>query len=901
MDWYQFSVAECLEEFQSDASSGLSEEEVKGRLLKYGPNALSSPPKTPRFVKFLKQFHELIILVLIGAAAVSGLLGEWVDAIAILSIVVLNSVIGFLQEEKAERVLEALNKLSAPNARVVRGGETTTVPSAEVVPGDIILLDARDHVPADCRIIDSRLLRIDEAALTGESQPVDKLTEVLSGKLPLGDMLNMAFSATTTVYGRGRAVAVATGMKTEMGKIARMLHDVKPEPTPLQKRLAEFGRLLVYGSGAVCALIFLLGILRGEELLEMFLTAVSLAVAAIPEGLPAVVTIVLALGVQRMVKRNALIRKLPSVETLGAATVIASDKTGTITQNQMTVKRLYLSTGEVFDVTGSGYAPTGELEKSSGKSSDTKYRTPLLRAMQVCVLCNGAELKEKADGGWQIIGDPTEGALLTLAAKSEFGAKTISGGMRLVSEIPFDAVRKMMTTIYEDSDGVFHAFIKGAPDRLLPRAALRFSEGDITTLDEEARQEISNVNDSFAGSAMRVLALGYRRSTEPFDISNIEALESGFVFAGLAAMIDPPRQEVIEAVAKSKAAGIMPLMITGDHKATAVAIAREIGVFTEGDLALSGEEFDRMEPEEFEEKLPRIKVYARVSPEHKLKVVQAWRRRGDIIAMTGDGVNDAPALKEADIGIAMGITGTDVTKEAADMVLTDDNFASIVSAVEEGRGIFDNIRRVVHFLLSCNIGEIFTLLVAALVGMPLPLLPVQILWMNLVTDGLPALGLAMEDVDTGVMNKPPRRKNEGLVTRSLIYVMLLQGAFMAACTLFAYSLELYLFDGSVDRARTIAFTVLVFCQKFHIYNCRSQWSSAFKRGIFSNKFLNLSVFFIFISQIAIIYIPWLREVFRVTLLAPSDWLLIFAVAAQPLLWMEIVKAFRRRRGMENNI
>ncbi|MBI1913012.1 MAG: calcium-transporting P-type ATPase, PMR1-type [Deltaproteobacteria bacterium] len=886
MEWYQKKVNQVLEELNTDPEKGLSSGEARARLDKWGPNSLAEQKKEPLILKFLKQFTEFIILVLIGAAAIAGALGEWVDALAIMGIVALNGVIGFIQEEKAEKVMEALKKLAAPNAKVLRDAGLTTLSTDKLVPGDIVVLESGDHIPADCRIIDSKFLRIQEAALTGESHPIEKEPDELENTLPLADRINMAYLGTNVVYGRGKAVIVGTGMNTEMGKIAKMLQEVKPEPTPLQKKLAEFGRFLVYAAGGICALIFALGIFRGEEILDMFLIAVSLAVAAIPEGLPAVVTIVLALGVQRMVKRHALIRKLPSVETLGSATIIASDKTGTLTQNQMTVRKLYLSSGETITVSGTGYEPTGRFSFGSD-DVDANKNPALLQALKIGVLCNGAELKQNES--WTVIGDPTEGALLSLGLKGGVSKMNAAKGFHFIGEIPFDAERKMMTTVFRGSDAHF-AFVKGAAEMILPLCT-HVLDGDSTRpITDRDRELILKNTENFSNEALRVLALAFRRTKERLDMHSVHNLEKDLVFTALAGMIDPPRQEVFSAVAKARSAGITPLMITGDHKATAVAIAKELGIFKDDDLAITGEELDRLSRDEFTRLLPKIKVYARVNPEHKLKVVRAWRERGEIIAMTGDGVNDAPALKEADIGVAMGITGTDVTKEAGDMVLTDDNFASIVSAVEEGRGIFDNIRRVVHFLLSCNVGEIFVLLIASLTGMPLPLLPVQILWTNLVTDGLPALGLAMEPIDPTVMERKPRRKDEGIVTTGLIWVMLLQGAFIALCTLGVYMLELYYFNSSLIKAQTMAFTVLVFCQKFHVFNCRSAWNSVFKIGVLSNNMLNLSVVIILASQFLVIYVPALQPIFKVVPLDIIDWTIVFAASIQPLVLMEIVKA-----------
>ncbi len=896
MEWYQKPVAEIAHELRTDLRKGLSPEEALSRLEEYGPNTLLEKKREPLIKKLLKQFTEFIILVLIGAAVIAGLLGEWIDMSAILAIVVLNGVIGFIQEEKAERVMEALKKMSAPSAKVVREGELKTIPASGLVPGDIVALDSGDHVPADLRITDSKMLKVQEAPLTGESHPIEKESEELEDAVPLADRTNMAYSGTTVVYGRGRGVVVATGMATEMGKIAKMLQEVKAEPTPLQKRLAEFGAFLVYAAGGICAIIFLIGVLRGEALIDMFLVAVSLAVAAIPEGLPAVVTIVLALGVQRMVKRHALVRKLPSVETLGAASVIASDKTGTLTQNQMTVKKLYLSTGEDVSVSGTGYSPEGHFLKGS-KEITPQENEALMLALKAGVLCNGAELKE-TNGAWTVIGDPTEGALLTLGLKGGVKKDALEKTLTHTGEVPFDAERKMMTATYKEDEKAYYAFVKGAPERILPLCSFVFDGRTERPITDEDRRKILEANDGYSGAALRVLGLAYRSSKAPLDIYKVHSLEKDLVFVALAGMIDPPREEVFTAVEKAISAGITPIMITGDHKMTAVAIARELDIFRDSDMALTGAELDRMGDGEFSTLLPRIKVYARVNPEHKLRVVKAWRNRGEIIAMTGDGVNDAPALKEADIGVAMGITGTDVTKEASDMVLTDDNFASIVSAVEEGRGIFDNIRKVVHFLLSCNIGEIFVLLVASLSGMPLPLLPVQILWTNLVTDGLPALGLAMEPVAPGIMDRPPRDKAEGIVTPTLIRVMAVQGMFMAAFTLAVYGVELYWLSEPFEKARTMAFMVLVFSQMFHVLNCRSAWESVFRIGVFSNRVLNVAMLVILLGQILIIYVEPLRSVFKVVPLGLLDWAVIFAASVQPLLLMELVKMAwpKDRRG-----
>ncbi len=896
-DWHNKDIALVAEELGTSVKEGLKEEEASRRLASYGPNRLKGVRRETKLQKFLKQFTEFIILVLMGAALIAGLLGEWIDSLAILAIVLLNGVIGYIQEEKAERVLESLKKLAAPVAKVIRNGELLHIEAEKLVPGDLIVIEAGDMIPADARCVEAEFLRVDEAPLTGESHAVTKDPATLEDHVPLADRLNMLFSGTTAVYGRAKAVVVATGMHTEIGKIATMLEEVRPEPTPLQKRLAEFGRLLVYIAGGVCALIFLIGVMRGDSILEMFLVAISLAVAAIPEGLPAVVTIVLALGVQRMVKRHALIRKLPSVETLGSATIVASDKTGTLTQNQMTVKKLYLPDGRVMDIRGRGYEPEGGFFVD-GKEIDPSREPSLRMLLEAALLCNTAVLK-KTEDGWKVIGDPTEGALVTMAQKAGIKKEELEKGFVFSAEIPFDAERKRMTRVYRNRHvGLWYAFTKGAVEVILNRCSHVCIDGKIQTLDEATKDEILGTNQNFAHQALRVLAIAVRTSDRPFDVHHADSVESGLTFLGLTGMIDPPREEVFLAVEKARRAGMMPIMITGDHKETAVAIAKEIGIFGQDDMALTGHELDAMSEEEFKRVLPRIKVYARVNPAHKLKIVRAWKSRGDIIAMTGDGVNDAPALKEADIGIAMGITGTDVTKSVADMVLVDDNFASIVAAVEEGRGIFDNIRKVVHFLLSCNIGEILVLLAASLMGLPLPLLPVQILWTNLVTDGLPALGLAMEKIDPAVMERKPRARDEGIVTTRLLLVMTLQGGFMAICTLAVYWIDLYLLGASVEEARTIAFATLVFSQKFHVFNCRSEWQSVFELGPFTNRMLNLAVVLILISQVLITHIPQLQPIFKVTPLGLDKWLLVLVASVQPLLWMEMVKFIYKKSGRE---
>ncbi len=894
MQWHQMTTDELLRELGTDAAQGLSGYEAKARLERYGRNRLVEQKKESRLLKFAGHFTELIILVLIAAAIIAAALGEWVDSIAILAIVFMNGVIGFVQDEKAEKVMEALKRLTAPLARVIRDGSQATGDANELVPGDVVVFEAGSSVPADCRIIEAVSLRIDESAITGESHAVDKDAGAIENAMPLGDRINMAYLGTTIVYGRGKAVVVATGQSSEMGRIAKLLQESKPEPTPLQKNLADFGRKLVYAAGLVCALIFFLGVMRGEGVLPMFLTAISLAVAAIPEGLPAVVTITFALGVQRMVKRNVIIRKLPSVESLGAATVIASDKTGTLTQNQMTVKTVSLAGGRAITVTGSGYAPNGEFLVGHEVIAPNGIEA-LALALRASVLCSSSELLKKPDNSWTVIGDPTEGALLSVALKAGITKEGAAHGMSFIGELPFDPERKMMTTVWRTGGGSYMAFTKGALERILPLCSSVIDDDAARTIIDKDTADITAANDAMSAQAMRVLCIACRESKDPLDLHHPRSVESGLTFLALAGIIDPARPEAADAVAKALSAGITPVMITGDHKITAIAVAREIGIYKDHDMALTGAELDGLDEAALSRALPNVKVYARVNPEHKLRIVKAWKGRGAIIAMTGDGVNDAPALKEAHIGVAMGITGTDVTKEASDMVLTDDNFSSIVSAVEEGRGVYDNIRRAVYFLLSTNIGLILLFLASSVLGMPLPLLPVQILWTNLVTDGLPALALAMEKIEPGAMKRPPRDKNEGIITQELLVVLLVQGAFMALCILGVYAAELYWLDASLAKAQTMAFTVLVFYRKFHVFNCRSMKESIFKIGPFSNLTLNIAVAIILVSQILIVHVPSLAAIFKVAPLTITDWVVVFAVSVQPLILMEIAKAVHRRR------
>ena len=892
---YALTPEAVTDHWGTHAKQGLSEELATERFEEFGPNLLEEVGRVSPWRQFASQFTEFIVLVLIAAAVLSGILQEWMDAIAILVIVVLNAILGFIQEYRAERALEALKKMAAPMARVIRHGEARNVPAEELVPGDVIALEMGDLVPADARLLEDHLLQVDEASLTGESVPVKKKAEaVLPENAPLADRCNMVYSSTVVTYGKGTALVTATGMGTELGKIAHLVQTVGRESTPLQDQLDKVGKLLVYGCILIVAAVFGLGLWRGVPPVEMFLTAVSLAVAAIPEGLPAVVTIALALGVRRMVQRNALIRKLPSVETLGSATIICTDKTGTLTQSEMTVRKIGLL-DRTIDVTGDGYDPEGGFFVD-GRSVDPGEHD-LQLALRIGVLCNNANLKRGSEEGsrWRIVGDPTEGALLSAAGKAGLWRSDLEADYSTLEELPFDSNRKRMTTIWRGPDGGLTAYVKGAPDVVIGLCTRIQDNGEARTATAEDRERLLSLNHQLADEAMRVLAVAYRELGEESVEPTVEKVERGLVFAGLMAMKDPPRPEAKEAIATARRAGLEVVMITGDHKSTAVAIAKELELYGDGDIAFTGSELDEIDDERLREIVEKIRVYARVSPEHKLRIVRAWESRGHIVAMTGDGVNDAPALKEADIGIAMGITGTDVSKEASDMILTDDNFASIVAAIEEGRAIFDNIRRFIHFLLSCNIGELLAMFLASLLGLPLPLLPIQILWVNLATDSLPALALGVEPAEPGGMERPPRPPSEGVITRRIASIMLMQGTVIGILTLGAFVIEYFVMGGSVERARVIAFSTTIFAQNVHAFNVRSNRHSVFKLGLFSNPWLLVAFGVVIISELAVIYVPFLQPIFKTMPLGAQDWALVATLGLMPLVIVEIIKLASRNR------
>ena len=869
--WYDKTAAQTLAGLES-GRSGLSPQEAQARLDKYGPNQLAGAPKKPLWARFLDQMRDPMILVLLAAAArsLASSGGEdWVEAVIILVIVGVNACISISQEDSAEKALEALQKMSAPLAKVVRGGEQVRLETAFLVPGDIIVLEAGDLVPADARILESANLKADESAMTGESVPVDKQADaVLPEGTVLGDRSNMVISSTVITNGRALCVVTATGMDTEVGRIAGMLMGEEDTSTPLQRKLAEISKTLSFVCLAVCAVMFGVGMLYHRPLLEMLMAAVSLAVAAIPEGLPAIVTIVLALGVQRMVKHNAIVKKLPAVETLGCAGVICSDKTGTLTQNRMTVKQVW--------------------------TPGDRHRR---EALTIGALCNDTVLSPSG----KTTGDPTETAFVDAALADGLDKNILEQEMPRVFELPFDSERKLMSTVHPlpGQPGRYRVMVKGAPDVLLSRCT-HILAGAAVPLTAALGRDVEAANASMAEQALRVLACGYK------DIEKLPAgnpvsgeLETGLTFVGLVGMIDPPRLEVRDAVAQCYAAGIRPVMITGDHKLTAVAIARELDIFRPGNLAITGEDLDFMPQELLEQDVDKFSVYARVSPEHKMRIVKAWQKKGMVVAMTGDGVNDAPALKVADIGCAMGITGTDVAKGAADMILTDDNFATIVKAVEQGRGIYSNIKKAIHYLLSCNIGEIVTLFLATLFNFHQPpLVAVQLLWLNLVTDSLPALALGMEPVEPSVMEEKPRSASEPLFTRRFSIRLAWQGLMVGLLTLAAYWLGEYVLSDPTladATANTMAFATLTFCQLFHAFDVRSETQSIAHIGLTSNPAMNKAFLVGMALQLSVLLIPPLMSVFRVCALTLTEWLVVLGLSLIPLAVCEIEKAVRRNK------
>jgi P-type Ca2+ transporter type 2C len=959
--WHALSAEEVLA-YLKVRENGLTDSDVVQRQAVYGPNQLSQAPRPGFFQLLWEQFNNFIVMLLIVASIVSALLGEWVDATAIIAIVLLNAILGIIQERRAEEALAALKKLAAPDARVLRDGHLMTVSSRDLVPGDIIFLEAGNHVPADVRLLEAINLQVDEAALTGESLPVHKNAAMtLEANIPLGDRKNTAFMGTTVTHGRGRGVVIDTGMRSQLGLIARMLEGVDREETPLQKRLDQLGKTLGVGALAICGLVFIVAVLRGTELgiltspgggplaylgaakkqiVQMFMLAVGLAIAAVPEGLPAVVTITLALGMREMIHRHALIRRLSSVETLGSATVICSDKTGTLTQNEMTVTRLWVD-GQFVNVTGSGYSRRGEFQVDN-KTIDRHIYPGIGTALWVGALNNDAQLEaiEGEDQSYRIVGDPTEGALLIAAAKADAYHVDLHEAYPRQDEVPFDSERKRMVTIHDiwkpnprdvspfkdnKLTGWDVIAVKGAPDLILDLCSFYQTVDDKTKkMNDAIRQRIQDANNAMTQDALRVLGLAYRVVEEApkAETVAVDELEKDLVFVGLVGMIDPPRQEVQQAIQKAAQAGIRTIMITGDYPNTARAVAQEIGLLQPGHAALTGADLDRMSDDLLKNEIEQVDVFARVSPEHKLRIVDALQANGEVVAMTGDGVNDAPAIKRANIGVAMGITGTDVAKETADMVLTDDNYVSIVSAVEQGRIIYNNIRKFVFFLLSSNVAEIMVIFLATLAGLPSPLTVIQLLWLNLITDGAPALALAMEKGDPDIMSRLPRPKNEPIINKSMRLGIIIQTITQTGAVLTAFALGLlwelnalgrglpsgtnplvYLLNfnwhslnlDNVRTAETMAFMTLSLCELFRAYTVRSERVSLFRIGIFSNKWMQYAVGTSILLLLLVCSVPFLQGIFNTHFMSLQEWAAVLSLAAIPAVSEEITKFFLRHQ------
>nr|WP_176780863.1 calcium-translocating P-type ATPase, SERCA-type [Alicyclobacillus hesperidum] len=881
--WHALSDAECLQALGSSAN-GLSAEDVEARRRTHGLNLLSEGSKVSLLTVFLNQFRDFMILVLLAATLISGLLGEYTDAITIIAIIVLNGILGFVQEIRAERSLAALKELTAPVARVRRGGKVIEVPAKELVPGDIVLLEDGDRVPADGRILKAVAFDVEESALTGESVPASKDPKaVIEANSNLGDRKNMVYMGTMVTRGKAEVVVTAIGMATEMGKIADLMQQSEEQLTPLQQRLDQLGKTLVWISLGITVLVVIAGVLHGHALYEMFLAGVSLAVAAIPEGLPAIVTIALALGVQRMIKRNAIVRKLPSVETLGCATIICSDKTGTLTQNRMTVQKLFAD-GTYVTVTGSGYQQTGEFLIDNHKIDPNK-RPALKSLVEIAAACNNAAIVEKeVEGGvdYAIQGDPTEGALLVLARKAGFS--DVAAVYERVGEQPFDSDRKLMSVLVKAGTDVF-AFVKGAPDVLLERCSRVLAGGREESLGQNTRKQIQAANLEMAEGAMRNLAFAYRKFPS-IEAAREAEWERELVFVGLCGMIDPPREEVKDAIATARSAGIRTVMITGDHQVTAMAIAKELDILPTNGRVMTGVELDAMDDGKLAQVVNDVYVYARVTPEHKLRIVRALQANAHVVAMTGDGVNDAPAIKQADIGIAMGQSGTDVAKEASSLVLADDNFATIVAAVEEGRGIYDNIKKFIRYLLASNVGEIVTMFAAMLAGLPLPLAPIQILWVNLVTDGLPAIALGVDSPEGDIMKRRPRDVHEGIFAKGMATKILSRGILIGLVTLavFVWSLKT---DKNLAHAQTMAYATLTMAQLILVFDCRSLEGGIMKRNPLGNIWLILAVISSVVLFAFTIYVPKIAKAFHTVPLGLTDWIIVLVLAAIPTFALSI--------------
>lgn len=905
-DVYRLSSEEVCRQYGCDMENGLSSEEARKRLERDGFNEFTRKKHTSLAVKFLNQFKSFMILVLIAAAAVSGIVGVmngegFTDVIIILAITVVNAIIGVLQETKAEKSLDALEQMSAPHCKVVRDGDVHVIATRELVKGDLVVIGTGDTVPADIRLTETANLKIQEAALTGESVPVEKDSEPIARNageepesavsVPVGNRSNMAFASCGVTYGHGRGIVTAVGKDTEVGRIASMIQSVPDMKTPMQHKLDRLGKFLAIAAVAICAVMFATGMLYGKDMLSMFMTSVSLAAAAIPEGLPAVSTIVLAIGVQRLAKRNAIVRNLPSVETLGSTTVICSDKTGTLTQNRMTVTSIY-SCGSVRTLPG--FAGAAGTEPAAGERTESTLSPAEKLLIRSAVLANDTEISGE-EGREQTLGDPTETALADLGLKFGIDKEELDKSLPRVAEIPFDSQRKLMTTVHRLPEGGFLVAAKGGLDELLECCTRIECIGGTRPLENKDKEDAARANLEMAGQALRVLAMGYAHiDSVPEEISP-ESIEKDLIFLGMTGMIDPPREEAKSAVAKCRAAGIRPVMITGDHLITAEAIARSLGIMNDGDMALSGDEIGQMTDNQLRKAAEHTSVFARVAPEHKMRIVKAYKQNGNVVAMTGDGVNDAPALKFADIGVAMGITGTDVSKEAADVVLADDNFATIVSAVGEGRRIYDNLMKSIQFMLSTNLGEILVLFIAVLCNLVTPLLPVHILWINLVTDSFPALALSFEPAEQGIMERRPIDPKQGIITRGFSLKVLFQGMLIGGLSLAAYLIGMQSEAATssaqaLATARTMAFATLAFSQMSLIFSIRSGMRNAFC-NLFSNKFLWGSVAFVLAAMLVVLLVPGVQALFKVTSLTPVQWIQVAGLSASAMFINEIMKLF----------
>ena len=890
MEWYNKGKRDVLNELKTDLSNGLSNKEAAKRLEEYGRNELEEQSKKSFISKLIAQFADFLIIILLVAAGISAFVGEREDALVILAIVIINAILGIYQEGKAERSVEALQKLSAPNAKVIREGNLLTLPAAEIVPGDVVALEAGDIIPADIRLLESSNMKVEEASLTGESVPVEKDAKAqIAGNVGIGDRHNMGFSSTIVTYGRGRGVVVGTGHNTEIGNIATKIQTYDDEDTPLQAKLTQLGKVLGTLTIAICIVVFLVGLLQGRQVLKMLLTSISLAVAAIPEGLPAIVTIVLSIGMNRMASKNAIVKKLLAVETLGATSVICSDKTGTLTQNEMTVVKAYVD-DKILDVEGGGYDPVGDV-KCDNRKIHMNSMPNLRNLVSIGTLANDAQL-DNSSGTYKIIGDPTEGAIITFAGKLGQTAEQLNMIYPRVEELPFDSSRKMMTTFHSNYiDGKIVSFTKGAPDIVISKCTKIALNGKIVDFNKELKDKVLSVNTKFARSALRVLSMAYKTWNFVPEHPSFDLVENEMIFVGLVGMIDPARPEVKESIKLCKNAGIETVMITGDYKETAYAIAKDLGMVESESQAMMGEELDRYTDEELREVVKKTKVYARVSPEHKVKIVTALKENGQITSMTGDGVNDALALKKADIGVAMGITGTDVAKNTAEVILTDDNFATIVNAVEEGRIIFSNIKKFVFFLLSCNIGEILLVFVSILIGWEVPLIPIQLLWLNLVTDSFPAMALGVENAEPGIMNQPPRNTSEPILDKGMLGGIVFQAVAIAFASLLSYywAARMYGIGSGLIHVRSVVFATLITAELLRAFSSRSQTYTLFKIGLFTNIRMIQAVFVSFALTVLVLYMPVFNEIFDVMPLTMHDWEIVLAFSFIPMIVGELYK------------